>query len=67
VELAIFSGMFQCELSVTDVQSGRVDVYGEGSGYTRRCYMFYTGKLISPPYIFLPGPLCGTSALSSNY
>lgn len=43
VELAIFSEMFQSELSVTDVESGRVDVYGQGAGYSTRCYMLYTG------------------------
>ena len=32
VELAIFSELFRSEISVTDIQSGRADVYGQGQG-----------------------------------
>lgn len=32
VELAIFAEIFQSEISVTEIQSGREDVYGQGQG-----------------------------------
>ena len=43
VELAILACALRAEVAVTDVETGRVDVYGEGESYTRRCYLVYTG------------------------
>merc|ERR1740139_1221046 len=43
VELAIFAEAHQTEISVTDIQSGRADVYGHGAGYAQRCYMLFSG------------------------
>ena len=39
VELAIFAEKYAVEISVTDVQTGRADVYGSGAGHARRVYM----------------------------
>merc|ERR1711865_314947 len=36
VELAIFSAMYRAEVAVMEVESGRCDIFGEGSGYGRR-------------------------------
>ncbi|KOO26777.1 ubiquitin thioesterase otu1-like protein [Chrysochromulina tobinii] len=43
VELAIFAENLEAEISVTDVQSGRADVYGSGQGFPRRIYMLFSG------------------------
>jgi ubiquitin thioesterase OTU1 len=43
VELAILSSAFKAELAVIEVQSGRMDIYGEGSGYPRRVYLLHSG------------------------
>jgi len=43
VELAIFAESHQTELSVTDIQSGRADVYGQGQGFARRGFMLFSG------------------------
>ena len=43
VELAIFAERFQTEISVTDIQSGRADVYGHGAGFAQRVYMLFSG------------------------
>jgi len=43
VELAIMSSAYKAEIGVMEVQSGRCDVYGEGSGYTRRVYLLHSG------------------------
>jgi ubiquitin thioesterase OTU1 len=43
VELAIFAEMYSAEISVTNVENGRADVYGQGSNYSQRCYLIYTG------------------------
>lgn len=43
VELCILADHYRAEISVTDVQSGRADVYGQGSGYAERAYLVFTG------------------------
>lgn len=43
VELAIFASAYKAEIAVVEVQSGRCDVYGEGSGYPRRVYLVHSG------------------------
>ena len=43
VELSILAKSLSVELAVTEVSSGRLDVYGEGQGYSRRAYLSYTG------------------------
>jgi len=43
VELAIFSERFAAEISVTDIQTGRIDVYGTGMGFSQRVYMLFSG------------------------
>lgn len=36
VELAILSALYRTELAIVEVQSGRCDVFGEGSGFGKR-------------------------------
>ena len=43
VELAIFAELYGAEISVTDIQSGRADCYGQGQGHARRVYMLFSG------------------------
>merc|ERR1719162_23969 len=43
VEIAIYASVFEAEIGVVEVQSGRCDVYGEGSGYQRRVYLLHSG------------------------
>eukprot|EP00927_Polykrikos_kofoidii_P048809 TRINITY_DN43006_c0_g1_i1.p1 TRINITY_DN43006_c0_g1~~TRINITY_DN43006_c0_g1_i1.p1 ORF type:complete len:289 (-),score=39.11 TRINITY_DN43006_c0_g1_i1:252-1118(-) len=43
IELSIFAEHFQCEIAAFDVCTMRRDLYGEGSGYSRRCMVLYDG------------------------
>uniref|UniRef100_A0A7S4QE89 Ubiquitin thioesterase OTU n=1 Tax=Alexandrium monilatum TaxID=311494 RepID=A0A7S4QE89_9DINO len=43
VELNIFSSLYRAEIAVIEIQSGRCDVYGEGSGFQRRVYLLHSG------------------------
>lgn len=43
IELSIFASYFATELVSIDVASGRLDVFGEGSGYRQRAYLLYGG------------------------
>jgi len=43
VELCILAECYQAEVAVSDVQTGRIDVYGQGCGYTQRVYLLFTG------------------------
>lgn len=43
IELAIFATYFAVELASIDVASGRLDMFGEGSGYQQRAYLLYSG------------------------
>jgi len=43
VELNILCSIAKVEIAAVDIQSGRVDVYGQGSGYTHRVYMLFSG------------------------
>lgn len=43
VELNILSSIAQVEIAAVDIQSGRADVYGQGSGFIHRVYMLFSG------------------------
>lgn len=43
IELAVLAAHFQMELASADIQSGRLDVFGEGAGYPTRAYLLYDG------------------------
>jgi ubiquitin thioesterase OTU1 len=43
IELSIFSRHFKKEIAAFDVQTKRVDVYGEGIGYGERVMLVYDG------------------------
>lgn len=43
VEISILAAAFRAEIAVVEVQSGRCDVFGEGSGYTKRVYLLHSG------------------------
>lgn len=43
IELAIFSDIYGVEIASFDVQTGRMDLFGEGRGFAKRVYLQYTG------------------------
>lgn len=43
IEIAILSEHYRCEVASFDIQTNRVDLYGEGNRYTRRVYLIYDG------------------------
>lgn len=43
IELAVFSDLYGAEIASFDVQSGRMDLFGEGHGHPVRVYLQYTG------------------------
>ena len=43
IELAILSAHFKAELAAFDVQTQRVDTFGQGRGYTNRACLLYDG------------------------
>jgi len=47
IELHILSQQLAVEISAFDVQTQRVDTYGEGSGYSKRILVVYDGALFS--------------------
>tara|TARA_B100001248_G_C27375220_1_gene453891 strand:+ start:77 stop:682 length:606 start_codon:yes stop_codon:yes gene_type:complete len=48
VELRLFSDMFQMEIASIDVQSNRVDIFGEDKKYPQRIYVLYNGVHYDP-------------------
>ncbi|KAF8511946.1 OTU-domain-containing protein [Hysterangium stoloniferum] len=43
IELSIFAAHYRTEISSIDVETGRVDRFGEGSGYANRAILLYSG------------------------
>ena len=43
MELNILSSLFRVELAALDIQTGRLDAYGQGSGYGDRVYLLFSG------------------------
>ena len=43
VELNILCSIVRVELAAVDIQSGRMDIYGQGSGYATRVYLLFSG------------------------
>lgn len=48
IELKLFSDMFQMEIASIDVQSNRVDIFGEDKKYPQRMYLVYNGVHYDP-------------------
>ena len=48
VELRLFSDMFQIEIASIDVQSNRVDIFGEDNKFPQRIYLLYNGVHYDP-------------------
>ena len=42
-ELSIFATHYQTEIASVEVASGRIDHFGQGSGYANRCVLVYSG------------------------
>ena len=48
IELKFFSEIFNVQIASIDVQSGRLDVFGEMEDYEKRIYMLYNGIHYDP-------------------
>eukprot|EP00668_Euglena_longa_P044412 GGOE01059241.1.p1 GENE.GGOE01059241.1~~GGOE01059241.1.p1 ORF type:complete len:136 (+),score=27.72 GGOE01059241.1:126-533(+) len=44
IELAILSFVYCTEIVSLDVQTGRMDIYGQTEGYVTRVFVVYTGR-----------------------
>jgi len=43
IELSILAANYQCEIAAWDVCANRSNIFGEGSGYSKRIYVLYDG------------------------
>ena len=43
IELFIFSNHFKVEIASFDIQTMRLDVFGQGNNYQKRVYLLYSG------------------------
>ncbi|GJJ12658.1 hypothetical protein Clacol_006902 [Clathrus columnatus] len=43
IELAIFADHYRAEISSVDIETGRIDRFGEGSNYSNRAILLYSG------------------------
>ena len=48
IELQIFTKIFEVQIASIDVQSGRVDIFGESENYEKRIYVVYNGYHYDP-------------------
>ena len=48
IELKLFSEMFQIEIASIDVQSNRVDIFGQDKNYPQRIFVVYNGVHYDP-------------------
>ena len=48
IELKLFSEMFQIEIASIDVQSNRVDIFGQDTNYPQRIFVVYNGVHYDP-------------------
>ena len=48
VELKLFSDIFQTQIASIDVQTNRVDIFGEDKNYPQRIYLLYNGIHYDP-------------------
>jgi len=48
IELKLFSDMFQVEIASIDVQSNRVDIFGQDKNYPQRIFLLYNGVHYDP-------------------
>lgn len=48
IELKIFSDILETQIASIDIQSGRVDIFGETKDFTKRIYILYNGIHYDP-------------------
>lgn len=48
IELKMFSEIFNIQIAVLDVQSGRIDIFGELEDFEKRIYLLYNGIHYDP-------------------
>jgi len=48
IEIKIFSDILKLEIAVVDVQTNRIDVFGQDKNYTSRIYVLYNGIHYDP-------------------
>lgn len=67
IELNVFSRYYQTEINVADVQSGRIDRYGENENYGSRVFLLYDGIHYDPLGLECNGEIIQTVFPSSAY
>ena len=55
IELKLFSDILEVQIASIDIQSGRVDIFGETKNYTRRIYVLYNGIHYDPLVMNIEG------------
>jgi ubiquitin thioesterase OTU1 len=48
IELKIFSDILETQIASIDIQSGRIDIFGETKDFTKRIYVLYNGIHYDP-------------------
>ena len=48
IELKIFSDILETQIASIDIQTGRVDIFGETENFTKRIYILYNGIHYDP-------------------
>jgi len=67
IELNVFSRYYQTEINVADVQSGRIDRYGENENYGSRVFLLYDGIHYDPMGLESKGEIIQTVFPCSAY
>jgi len=67
IELNVFSKYYSTEINVADVQSGRIDRYGENENYGSRVFLLYDGIHYDPMGLEANGEIIQTVFPSSAY
>jgi ubiquitin thioesterase OTU1 len=55
IELKLFSDIFKIQIASIDIQSGRVDIFGETENYTHIIYILYNGNHYDPLVMSIDG------------
>lgn len=67
IELNVFSQYYQTEINVADIQSGRIDRFGEDAHYSNRVFILYDGIHYDPLGLESNGQIVQTVFPSSNF
>ncbi|XP_002126737.2 ubiquitin thioesterase OTU1 [Ciona intestinalis] len=63
IELSILSKIYQVEIAAVDIQTLRVDNYGQNAGYLTRIFLLYDGIHYDPMYLDSGNPSLPTQTI----